>query len=205
MLYCFTNRLVPATGAFMPTMRTYFWLKRANLSYTRTYVHTRTYIYIYVQDTYPHTQYWFQYLKKGLSRFQMFFYYYYYFQNCAKVYNSHINGLARDLFLLFVYFTSLHSYWWWCRSDELPTKVSVCQYIRWTNKVLLCHETLSLSLCGWVYEREREKRGACRFMILKSFEQSLNSSSLLCFAAAHSTVYSFCCLSVGTKDNSCLR
>ena len=38
-----------------------------------------------------------------------FFYYYYYFQNCAKVYNSYINGLARDLLLLFVFlvFTQL--------------------------------------------------------------------------------------------------
>ena len=66
-----------------------------------------------------------------------------------------------ETFFFFLYFSSLHSFWWWCRSDELPTKVSVCQYIRWTNKVFLCHETLSLfqSLCVWVYEREREKMG----------------------------------------------
>ena len=111
MLYCFTNRLVPATGAFMPTMHTYFfdWSELTS----RIHVHK----YIYTQDTYPHTQYWFQYKKRPQPFSNVFFFYYYYFQNCAKVYNSYINGLARDLLLLFVFlvFTQLlvvMSLWW---------------------------------------------------------------------------------------------
>ena len=113
-------------------------------------IHVRMYTHVYIniyniQDTYPHTQYWFQY---------------YYFQNCAKVYNSYINGLARDLNFFFLYFTSLHSYWWWCRSDELPTKVSVCQYILYAGQTKCCYAmklSLSLSVCECMRERERKE------------------------------------------------